>query len=53
MGLIRAILITVVAVLAGIWLFDAARSLVSGLGLFLALAVIGLLLVDRCRHKVH
>jgi hypothetical protein len=53
MGLIRAVLIGIVVLLAGIWLFDAARALVSGLGLFLALAVIGLLLIDRRRHRVH
>jgi hypothetical protein len=50
MRLVRAVLVVTVVVLASIWLFDAARQLVSGIGFFLALAVIGLLLVDR-RHR--
>jgi len=50
--LVRAMLVAVVLVLGGIWLFDAARTLFSGIGFALLLAAIALLLLTRRHHRV-
>ena len=50
--MVRAVLVAVVLVLGAIWLFDAARTLFSGIGIALLLAAVALLLVSRRRHRV-
>lgn len=48
--LIRPALVVAVAVLAGIWLFDTGRELLSSVGFYLFLGLAALLLVGR-RHR--
>lgn len=50
--LVRPVLMAVVLVLAGLWLFGAVRSLLSSVGFYLLVALVAFLLVRRGRRRV-
>jgi hypothetical protein len=50
--MVRAVLVAAVLVLGAIWLFDAARTLFSGVGVAFLVAAVALLVLTRRRHRV-
>ncbi|MDA8300840.1 MAG: hypothetical protein M0005_04685 [Actinomycetota bacterium] len=50
--LVRPVLMAVVLVLAGLWLFGTVRSLLSSVGFYLFLALVAVLFVRRGRRRV-